>query len=736
MIFEYGKPGAKHNRAGRIVLQEDATGAQEFFYGALGEITKNIRSVIVPDQGVFTFETEWEYDTWNRLKKMVYPDGEKVTYSYNLGGLLQEMHGDKKGTRYNYINRLGYDKFEDRKYIAFGNGTETQYDYEHDRRRLKHILTSASTGRALMDNTYTYDDVNNITKLKSDAEIPEPGFKGGRFEYNFEYDDLYRLTGANGLFEGAESEHRYELDMKYSPTGSILHKDQLHQSRDRGETVWGTKGKTTYIFEYKYEGEKPHAPSQIGDNAYTYDANGNTTGWQRVVSGGGKSQRRDILWDEENRIRAIAENGSTHHYMYDASGERVIKATGDGQAIYINGFPMGGSGTVGSYTMYMNPYMVVSNMNFTKHFYIEGQRVVTKLGEGGAYQYLLMDKNTQYVAGGDTFNYDKKMLQQKESIIGNFEGLGLEGVVFTAGKSGKTPYGQLKKYYREQNGDGATHVKDTTKATANADEKFRYFYLSDHLGSSSYITDASGEVYQHFEYFPSGETFYEARSDHQRTPYLFNGKELDKETGLYYYGARYYDPRISIWYGVDPMTEKYPALSPYAYTANNPIRFIDSDGEDIVIAGENNSSVTLTTDMIDITVNASSLGIDFGGSYTLQGEAVLSAGLDIVGIVDPSGVADGLNAALQAKNGEWEGAIISGIGLVPYIGNLAKVGKVGKDLKIINTAIDAVKNAENTISATKFGSKIIDNTSLVKRIDLKGGMKMSSNKALSKAEDF
>ncbi len=575
VTFEYGKPDAKHNRAGRIVLQEDATGVQEFYYGSLGEITKNIRSVIVPDEGVFTFETEWEYDTWNRLKKMIYPDGEEVTYNYNLGGMLQEMYGNKKGTRYDYITRLGYDKFEDRKYIGFGNGTETYYDYENDRRRLKHILTSASTGRALMDNTYTYDDVNNITNLKSNASIPETGFKGGRFDYNFEYDDLYRLTGANGLFEGSESEHRYELTMKYSSTGCILNKDQLHQSRDRGASIWETRGKTTYEFDYKYEGEKPHAPSQIGENAYTYDANGNATEWRSTKS----NQRRQILWDEENRIRAIAENGSTHHYIYDASGERVIKATGDGQAIYINGFPMGGSGTVGNYTMYVNPYMVVNNMNFTKHFYIEGQRIVSKLGEGGAYQYLLNDKNTQYVAGGDTINYDKKMLQQKEAIIANFEGFGLDGVVFTAGKSGKTPYGQIKKYYRQENGDGATHVKDTTKATANANEKFRYFYHPDHLGSSSYITDASGEVYQHFEYFPFGETFYEDRHDHHRTPYMFNGKELDKETGLYYYGARYYDPKISMFYGVDPLAERFPSMSSFSYAANNPIRLIDINGE-------------------------------------------------------------------------------------------------------------------------------------------------------------
>jgi len=64
-------------------------------------------------------------------------------------------------------------------------------------------------------------------------------------------------------------------------------------------------------------------------------------------------------------------------------------------------------------------------------------------------------------------------------------------------------------------------------------------------------------------------------------PYKFTGKleqrgnpdysgELDQETGLYYYGARYYDPQISMWYGVDPMADKYPNVTPYMYTAGNP----------------------------------------------------------------------------------------------------------------------------------------------------------------------
>ena len=108
--------------------------------------------------------------------------------------------------------------------------------------------------------------------------------------------------------------------------------------------------------------------------------------------------------------------------------------------------------------------------------------------------------------------------------------------------------------------------------------KFQYFYHPDHLGSSSYITDASGEVYQHLEYFAFGETFVEEHSNTHRTPYLFNGKELDEETGLYYYGARYYDARTSIWLAVDPLAEKYPGWSPYNYTMNNPINLIDPDG--------------------------------------------------------------------------------------------------------------------------------------------------------------
>ena len=107
-----------------------------------------------------------------------------------------------------------------------------------------------------------------------------------------------------------------------------------------------------------------------------------------------------------------------------------------------------------------------------------------------------------------------------------------------------------------------------------------YWYHKDHLGSSTQISDRDANIIHHVEYMPSGEQFSEQR-DSWATPYKFNSKELDAETGLYYYGARYYTPEIGIWLSVDPLSDKYPSLSPFAYCANNPVMLVDPDGREI-----------------------------------------------------------------------------------------------------------------------------------------------------------
>ena len=131
-----------------------------------------------------------------------------------------------------------------------------------------------------------------------------------------------------------------------------------------------------------------------------------------------------------------------------------------------------------------------------------------------------------------------------------------------------------------------------------------FYFHPDHLGSSTLITDNFGDPYQFFLNLPFGETFAEQRrSGTLNNPYKFNGKELDEETGLYYYGARYYNPRTSVWLSVDPIALWQPVqevehyiegqhnggyfnpknMSVYGYTYQNPINYIDPNGKQIFV---------------------------------------------------------------------------------------------------------------------------------------------------------
>ena len=95
------------------------------------------------------------------------------------------------------------------------------------------------------------------------------------------------------------------------------------------------------------------------------------------------------------------------------------------------------------------------------------------------------------------------------------------------------------------------------------------------------VTNEDGHITQNVVYIPFGEVFVEERNGSWASPYLFNAKELDEETGLYYYGARYLDPDIALWLSTDPLQGKYPGMSPYNYCAGNPVKLVDPDGRDV-----------------------------------------------------------------------------------------------------------------------------------------------------------
>jgi len=78
---------------------------------------------------------------------------------------------------------------------------------------------------------------------------------------------------------------------------------------------------------------------------------------------------------------------------------------------------------------------------------------------------------------------------------------------------------------------------------------------------------------------PYGELLVDEHSSSEDLPYKFNGKQFDEETGMYYYGARYYEPRLSLWMSCDPLQERKAGFTTYAYCENNPVKLFDPDGK-------------------------------------------------------------------------------------------------------------------------------------------------------------
>ena len=504
-----------------------------------------------------------------------------------------------------YVNRIGYDKFEQRTYLKYCNGAETFYTYEPARRRLQNLTVNAG-GKSIMDNGYTYDAVSNVLSVANKAALPESGKAGGQMAHAYTYDALYRLVSAIGTYAGADSKTAsYRLEMGYDNMHRIVSKKQhltqqgvqfdgtLHVGYDLAYTYGKTEGKKFQLAEvkdanYRTE-ENPDSVAKVDNNhTYTYDANGNlvyvNTG--RIKQDGtldSTAAERKLRWDEENRLTASDDNGFVTNYWYDANGERTVKTSGEGEQLYVNSEFAGGRTNTAKFSLYVSPYLVANQGGrYTKHIYIGSQRIVSKIGDFASYG---SDPRRIQYAGSETdglsVNYKQKYSAQQQVIKDNY-------AIFEVPYNGtdNNDYVDGQGFCCDDGSPEAAQARalalENNFQDPDAYEKLQFYYHPDHLGSSSYITNLDGEVVQHIEYVPFGEVFIEERNSIWNTPYLFNAKEFDEETGLYYYGARYYDSRLSLWISTDALQEKYPQHTSYLYVGSNPVNAIDPDGHKIV----------------------------------------------------------------------------------------------------------------------------------------------------------
>ena len=452
------------------------------------------------------------------------------------------------------------------------------------------------------------DIMSNVLGIKNNAPLPQSGKAGGQMSHSYTYDPLYRLASATGTYRGTDDKTAsYTLAMGYDNMHRITSKKQhlsqtgvqfdgtLNAGYELAYTYQKADGKKFQLdnvrdINYRTE-ETPTESTNINNgHKYTYDANGNLVyiNTSRVKKDGKEDEKateQKYRWDEENRLLAADENGFVSNYWYDADGERTVKTSGENEAIYVNSEFSGGNTGTARFSLYVSPYLVAGQGGkYTKHIYIGSQRIVSKLGDLASYG--ADPRRIPYAgneADGLTINYKDKYAKQLQSIKDNYKAFdqpynGKDNDDYVNGQgfccNDATPE---VAQARAMNASTRSAVDNNFHDKDNY-EKMQFYYHPDHLGSSSYITNLDGEVTQHIEYVPFGEVFIEERNNTWNTPYLFNAKEFDEETGMNYYGARYYEPRLSLWMSTDVLSELFPQVTAYCYTDNNPIKYKDPDG--------------------------------------------------------------------------------------------------------------------------------------------------------------
>ena len=315
-----------------------------------------------------------------------------------------------------------------------------------------------------------------------------------------------------------------------------------------------------------------------------------------------------------------------------------MKSYGTMEGVYINGAPQGITLTnvdfrlhqdkmsklfcawlalkfheTDNFTLYPASILSVNKNRFTKHYFLGDKRVASRIGTGMFNN--VYGRNGSYITAGQQ-DYAERMNQiqkQKEAYYkqqgiapgvptmkgayGDPEntGVGYNSILTELGNH-DVPQGWIQTPRPNTTPNTNPGPPVSWNDPSNPDDpqagygyipndttiEETFFYHSDHLGSTSYITDEHANITQYDAYLPYGELLVDEHSSSEDLPYKFNGKQFDEETGLYYYGARYMNPVTSIWYGVDPLAEKYKSIGAYVYCSANPIRLIDSDGKKIL----------------------------------------------------------------------------------------------------------------------------------------------------------
>ena len=338
----------------------------------------------------------------------------------------------------------------------------------------------------------------------------------------YQYDALYRLTRATGREKASLQKPVSTGFMNYIPNPNTANNamQEYHQTYkyDALGNMLELKnaGGTPWTRNFNYNTHNNYLLGHTGTNEYTYDAHGNITKMPHLPF---------MTWDYKDQLIGVGLSVCKNNYSSEENKpENCPDDCPDGNT---------GDEEKANCTKTQRAYYTYN---------AEGERVRKVVIKGN--------------------------IKEERFYLGDYEH-------FTKTTSGAV------NFTRE-----SMHVSDDKKRIVLIERKdqdapvIRYQY-DDHLGSASLELNQEAHIITYEEYHPFGTTSYrsgKSETEASLKRYKYVGKERDEESGLYYYGARYYAAWICRFVSVDPLQFEYPYYAPYQYAGNKPITYIDLDG--------------------------------------------------------------------------------------------------------------------------------------------------------------
>jgi RHS repeat-associated protein len=616
-------------------------------------------------------QTSYQYDDLNRLTTTTFPTSPSTqeTRTYDNMGNLQTRttaNGSQISYTYDALNRLT-------KVTYPGSGGTVSYTYDADGNKLKMVSPSAT-------DYYSYDARDRLTNQTEYVA-------GVKYQTLYAYDgvgDITSLTYADG----------YMLTMTYDGVNRLK---KVGTFATIGYTVDDMISKITYgngeVTTYTYDSRD--RPTQILDKYgstkemdlnYTYDGTGN------VLTENSQSYGYDYL----SRLTSSTGPWGSITYTYDQTGNRLRTVNSSTTTVYC----------YGAYNR-LSSYSTSSCSSPTVSYtYDANGNLITKSG-GWTYSYDYENRLTKVIHSGTTV--------QTNSYDGNGN-----RVQQTAGSSTFTYSYQGLNILYEKNVTGSTttitkHFYAGGLQVAKMVGTAVYYLHQDALGNTRLETTSTVTVKFSSNYVPYGKNYGMSGKE----VFMYTGKPYDSATGLYYEGARYYDPttgRFTIQDSITGTQEDPMSLNRYIYARDNPMKIVDLAGHEWwnPISDITSAASAVTSAVSTVSSDISAVAGDVSGGVSAAANAISTGATDLAGAV--SGAWNSLPPADQelAILGIAAVATVVTVGVAAPVIGAAIAGEaavdasagVGIDATIAGVATKSLVGGTLNAAATAVGDEL------------------------------